>query len=57
VFVAGEAEVDEPFLVEQPGCLLQQLNPPSVVFDQVVVSEEDYTNFLVLQQNLWVFAL
>lgn len=37
VLVAGEAEADKLFLVEQPCRLLQQLNPPPVVLDQGVV--------------------
>ena len=41
VFVAGEAEVDKPFAVEQPRRLLQQRNPPPVVLDEVVVGGED----------------
>lgn len=41
VFMAREAEVDKPFFVEQPRRLLQKLNPPPVVFDQVVVGGED----------------
>lgn len=41
VFVAGEAEVDEPFLVEQPRRLLQQLYAPPVVLDQVVIGGKD----------------
>ena len=41
MFVAGEAEVNEPLPIEQPRRLLQQLNPPSVVLDQVVVGGED----------------
>ena len=41
LFVAGEAEVDEPLAVEQPSSLLQQHNTPSVVLDQFVVGGED----------------
>ena len=41
VFVAGEAEVDEPFFVEQSCGLFHQLYPPPVVCDQVVVGGED----------------
>ncbi|KAF5425531.1 MAG: hypothetical protein C5S41_03810, partial [Candidatus Methanomarinus sp.] len=39
--MAGEAEVNEPLPIEQPRRLLQQLNPPLVVLDQVVVGGED----------------
>ena len=39
--MAREAEVNKPFLVEQPRRLLQQLNPPPVVLDQVVVGRKD----------------
>ena len=35
--MAGEAEVDEPFAVEQPRRLLQQSNSPPVVVDKVIV--------------------
>jgi len=41
MFMAGEAEVDEPLFVQKPRSLLQQLNPPPVVFDEVVVGGED----------------
>src|SRR5262245_11304214 len=41
VFVAREAEADEPFPVKLPCCLLQQGHPPTIVLDQVVVSRED----------------
>ena len=41
--MAREAEVDEPFLVEQPRGLLQQLDPAPVVLDEVVVGGEDIT--------------
>ena len=43
VFVAGEAEVDKPFAVEQPRRLFQQRNPAPVVLDQVVVGGEGLT--------------
>ena len=49
VFVAGEAEVDEPFTIEQPSAAFsQQRNPPPVVLDQVVVGGEDVGNFLLV---------
>ena len=41
VLVAGEAEVDEPLAVDRPRHLLQHLNPPPVVLDQVVERAED----------------
>ena len=41
MFVTGKTEADEPLLVEQPCGLFKQLNPPAVVFDQVVVGGED----------------
>src|SRR5579871_846829 len=40
VFVAREAEADEPLFVKQPRRLLQQRHPPAVVFDQVVVGRK-----------------
>jgi hypothetical protein len=39
--MAGEAEVDEPLAVEPAGHLLQDLDAPLAVFDQVVVGGED----------------
>ena len=39
--MAGEAEVNKPLLVEQPRRLFQQLNPPPIVLDQIVVGGED----------------
>lgn len=44
VLVTGKAEADEPLLVQQARRLLQQLNPPSVVLDHVVVGGEDGNN-------------
>jgi hypothetical protein len=41
VLVAGEAEVDEPLLVQRPRHLLQDRDPPRVVLDQVVIGRED----------------
>lgn len=41
---AGEAETDEPLLVKLPRCFFQQLHPPPVVFDQVVVSGKHIGN-------------
>ena len=41
VFVAREAEVDEPLAVEHPRRFLQQRNPAPVVLDQVVVGGEN----------------
>ena len=41
VLMPGEPQPHEPLLVEQPRCLFQQLNPPPVVFNQVVVGGED----------------
>ena len=51
LLMPGEAEVDEPFLVEQPRRLLQQLNPPPVVLDQVVVGGEGFRLFLTCDGN------
>ena len=47
VFVAGEAEVDEPLAVEQPRRLLQQDNPPPVGLDQIVIGGEDVGDLLL----------
>ena len=52
VFMAGEAEADEPFSVKLPCCLLQQRHPPPVVLDQVVVGGEDVGN-LSLHRKYW----
>ena len=41
VLVAGEAEVDEPLAVDRLRHLLQDLDAPGVVLDQVVVGRED----------------
>ena len=48
VFVAGVAEVDEPFAVEVPGLGLEHLNPPLAVLDQLVVGGEDPGDALLL---------
>ena len=45
VLVAGEAELDEPLAVEVLRHLLQNLDPPQVVLDQVVVGREDRGDF------------
>jgi hypothetical protein len=42
--MAWEAEVNEPLAVQQPRGLLEQLHPPPVVLDQVVVSGNDITD-------------
>jgi hypothetical protein len=44
VFVAGEAEADEPFSVKLSRCILQQRHPPPIVLDQVVVGGEDFSD-------------
>ena len=36
-FVTGEVEVDEPIAVEVLGHFFKNLNPPQVVFNQIVV--------------------
>jgi hypothetical protein len=41
VFMAGEAEVDEPLAVEHPRRLLQQHDPLPVILDEVVIGGED----------------
>ena len=46
-FVAGEAEADEPLLVEVLRHLLQHLDPPVVDLDQVVVGGEDGGDFFL----------
>ena len=50
-FVAGEAEADEPFLVQQSGRLLQEGHPPTVVLDQVVVGGENGGNSSLNRQG------
>ena len=45
VLVAGEAELDEPLAVEVLRHLLQNLDPPQVVLDQVVVGRENRRDF------------
>ena len=40
-FVAGVAEVDEPFAIEAARHVFQYADAPLVVFDQLVVSRED----------------
>jgi len=47
VFVAGEAETDEPLSVKQTRRLLQQGNPTAVVLNQVVVGGEDGSDFVL----------
>ena len=44
--------MDEPLPVEQPRRLLQQLNPPPVVFHQVVVGGQEVCN-TELFRNVW----
>jgi len=43
--VAGEAKLDEPLAVEVLRHLFQNLDPPQVVLDQVVVGREDGGDF------------
>jgi methyl coenzyme M reductase subunit C len=57
VFVAGETEVDKPFLVEQSRRLLQELNSPPVVLDQVVVGSEDSGDCCLLTRVVRNFDL
>ncbi len=52
VFVTGEAEVDEPLFLEQPRRLLQQLDPTTVVLDQVVIRGKDF-NGAILNWHQW----
>src|SRR5258708_7379729 len=47
MFVAGEAEADEPLAVKQARRLLQQRHPPSVVRDQVIVGRKDTDDHLL----------
>ena len=47
MFMAGEAEADEPLLVEQSSRLLQQGHPPPVVLYQVIVRGEHIGDFLL----------
>ena len=39
--MAGEAEVDEPFVEQAPGHLLQHCDAPPVHLDQVVIGPKD----------------
>ena len=45
VLVAGEAELDKPLAVEVLCHLLQNLDPPKVVLDQVIVGREYRSDF------------
>src|SRR5439155_12610580 len=47
VFVAGEAESDEPFAVKHPRRFLLQRDAPPVVLDQVVVGGKDVGDSLL----------
>ena len=49
-FMAGEAEVDEPFPVNRLGHFLQDGNSPGVVLNQVVIGREDAGDFAL---GLW----
>src|SRR5450830_618546 len=49
--MAGEAEADEPLLVEATGHLLQNRDAPRVVLDQVVVGGEDGGDAALLSQT------
>jgi hypothetical protein len=44
VFVAGEAEVDEPLAVEGAGHRLQNLDAPLAVLNEFVVGRKDARN-------------
>ena len=49
VFVTRKAEMNEPLPVEQPCRSFQQLNPTSVVLDQIIVGGKDgYDSFLFI---------
>ena len=48
MFVAGEAEVDEPLAVKKSRRLLQQRNTPLVVLDQVVVGGDNLNEAFLL---------
>ena len=50
LLVAGEAELDEPLPVEGLGHLLQYLDAPEIVLDQVVVGGEDGGDFLLVMK-------
>ena len=41
LFVAGEAEADEPFAVDFLGQLFQQRDAPFVVFNQLIIRREN----------------
>jgi hypothetical protein len=47
VFVAGEAEVDEPLAVEGAGDSLQNFDAPLAVLDQFVVGRQDARDVLL----------
>jgi hypothetical protein len=47
VFVAGEAEVDEPLAVEGAGHRLQNRDAPLVVLDEFVVGRQDARDALL----------
>ncbi len=44
VFVAGEVEVDKPFLIQSLSSFFQQLNLPAVVFNQVIISRKNVSD-------------
>jgi hypothetical protein len=47
LLVAGEAEVGEPLAVDRLRHFLQDLDPPRIAIDQVVVSRESCSNSLL----------
>ncbi len=55
-FVAGEAEVDEPFLIQPLRCLFQQLDLLQIVFDEIIVGGKNISNsFLDRKWRLFYF--
>src|SRR3569832_71288 len=51
MFMAGEAEEDEPLAVELPRRVFQQRHPPPVVFDQIVVGGKNVGDALLFGEG------
>ena len=49
--MAGEAQADEPFLIQQPRRFLQQRHATAVVLDQVVVDRQHRPHSLLHEQT------
>ena len=54
--MTGEAELDEPFAVEVLRHLLQNLDPPQIIFNQVVIGRENGGDFAFIESIIEVYC-